>query len=43
MVSPFHGRKLVRDFGGKDRIRTLRIFGKASAINEFGMFLPTTI
>jgi len=42
VVLPFRGRELVRDFGGKDGIKSLRIFSKPSAINGFGMPLPTT-
>jgi len=36
-VLPFHGRELVRDFGGESGSRSLRIFSKLSAINRFGM------
>ena len=43
MVLPFHGWELVRDFRGEGGIGTLRIFSKPSAINRFGMSLPTTI
>jgi len=43
IVLPFHGRKLVRDFGGEGRIGSLRIFSKPSAINGFGMLLSTTV
>ena len=35
VVLLFHGRELVRDFGGEDRTKSLRIFNKPSAINEF--------
>ena len=41
--SPFHGRELVRDFGGESGSMFLGIFSKSSAINEFGMPLPTTV
>jgi len=40
---PFRGRELVIDFGEDDRTKSLRIFSKPSAINEFGMPLATTI
>jgi len=43
MVLPFFGRELVRDFGGKGGTKSLRICNKPSAINEFGMPLPTTV
>jgi len=43
MVLPFHGRELVRDFGGEGGTKSLRIFSKSSAINGFGMSLPTTV
>jgi len=43
VVLPFRGRELVRDFGGEDETKSLRIFIKPSAINEFGMPLPTTV
>ena len=35
--------ELVRDFGGKDETKSLKIFSKPSIINGFGMSLPTTI
>jgi len=43
LVQPFHERELVRDFGGKGRIKSLRIFSKSSTINRFDVLLPTTI
>jgi len=43
VVLSLHGMELVRDFGGEDRIKSIRIFIKPSAINEFGLSLPTTI
>jgi len=43
VVLPFHKRELVRDFGGEGGTKSLRIFSKPSAINGFGMFLPTTV
>ena len=43
VVLSFRGRELVRDFGGEDGTKSLSIFSKCSAINEFGMPLPTTI
>jgi len=42
-ISSFYGQELARDFGEKSGIRSLRIFSKPSAINEFGMPLTTTI
>ena len=38
---PFYGRELIGDFGGEDGIKSLRIFSKPSAINGFGVPLPT--
>jgi len=35
--------RLVRDFGGEDEIKSLRIFSKSSTINGFGMPLLTTV
>jgi len=43
MVLPFHGGELVREFGMKGGTKSFRIFSKPSAINEFGMPLPTTV
>jgi len=43
VVLPFRGRELVRDFGGEDGTKSLRIFSKSSAINGFGMPLPTAV
>ena len=43
VVLPFHGMELVKDFGRESEIKSLRIFSKPSAINRFGMPLPTTI
>jgi len=43
VVLPFHGRELVRDFGGKGGTKFLKIFNKPSAINGFGMPLLTTV
>jgi len=40
---PFNGREFVGDFGGEDGTKSLRIFSKPSAINGFGVPLPTTI
>jgi len=41
VVLPFCGKELVRDFGGKKGTKSLRIFNKPSAIDGFGMSLPT--
>jgi len=43
VVLLFHGRELVKDFGGKDGTKSLRIFSKPSVIKGFGMPLPITI
>jgi len=43
VVLSFHGKELVRDFGGKGGIMSLRIFSKPSAINGFGMSSPTIV
>jgi len=43
VVLLFQGRELVRDFGGEGGTKSLRIFSKPSAINGFGMLLPTTV
>ena len=43
VVLPFRRRELVRDFGGEDGTKSLRIFSKPSAINGFGIPLPTTV
>ena len=43
VVLPFRETELVRDFGREDGTKSLRIFSKPSAINEFGMPLPTTV
>ena len=44
VVIPFYGRKLVSDFGEESSgIRSLRIFSKLSAVNGFGMPLPTVV
>ena len=43
VVLPFHGWELVRDFGGKGKIRSLRVFNKSSAVNGFGMLLAITV
>jgi len=43
VVLPFGGRELVRNFGGEDGTKSLRIFGKPLAINGFGIPLPTTV
>jgi len=43
VVLPFRGRELVRDFGGEDGTKSLRIFSKSSVINGFDMALPTTV
>jgi len=43
VILPFHGRELVRDFGGEGGTKSLKIFTKPSAINGFGMPLPTTV
>ena len=43
VILPFQGKELVRDFGGEGGTKSLRIFSKPSAINGFGMSLPTTI
>ena len=40
---PFYGRELVEDFRGEDGTKSLRIFSKPSAINGFGVPLPTTV
>jgi len=34
VVLPFRGRELVRDSGGEDGTKSLRIFSKPSAINS---------
>jgi len=39
----FRERELVRDFGMEDRIKSLKIFSKLSAINGFGIPSTTTI
>jgi len=43
IVLPFRERELVRDFGGKDGTKSLRIFNKPSAIKGFGMPLRTIV
>ena len=43
VILPFYGRELVRDFGRESGIKTTRIFSKPSAINGFGVPLPTTV
>jgi len=43
VVLPFRGRELIRDFGGEGGTKSLRIFSKPSAINKFGMSLPTIV
>jgi len=40
---PFYRKELVRDFGGEDETKSHRIFSKPSAINGFGVALPTTV
>jgi len=40
---PFYRKELVREFGGEDETKSDRIFSKPSAINGFGVPLPTTI
>jgi len=43
VVLLFCGRELAGDFGGEDGTKSLRIFSKPSAINRFGVPLPTTV
>jgi len=43
VVLPFHRWELVRYFGGKGEMRSLKVFSKLSAINGFDMPLPTTV
>jgi len=43
VILPFCGIELAGDFGGEDGTKSLRIFSKPSAINGFGVLLPTTV
>jgi len=43
VVLPFYEKELVRDFGGEDETKSLRIFSKPSAINGLSVPLPTTV
>jgi len=43
VVLPFYRWELVRDFGGERWDQIPEDFSKLSAINEFGVPLPTTV